>query len=97
MNVFHRDPVLTQREQSEKETREALERINSKLVEESIRAELNKEKEKQLWDKFLEITKDQHYFRLSHVDGLGCPYNVLLFLSNKNTGKTTEIYRMLGR
>lgn len=89
--------ILHERDRSRRETEEALNRISLKIREEYHRAHRNKELEANLWNKFKDITAEAEYFRLKHIEALDIPYNILLFLSNKNTGKTTEIYRNLSK
>lgn len=41
--------------------------------------------------KFQDRVKDEPYFRLSHIDDLGLPYDVLIFVSEKNIGKSRQM------
>lgn len=41
--------------------------------------------------KFAEIVKDEPYFRLAHIDKLGLPYDILIFVSEKNIGKSRQM------
>lgn len=41
--------------------------------------------------KFQDRVKDEPYFRLSHIDDLDLPYDVLIFVSEKNIGKSRQM------
>lgn len=41
--------------------------------------------------RFAEIVKDQDYFRISHIDKLDLPYDILIFVSEKNIGKSRQM------
>lgn len=51
----------------------------------------NREENLRHYLKFQDRVKDEPYFRLSHIDDLGLPYDVLIFVSEKNIGKSRQM------
>lgn len=83
--------VYSQKEETAKTTEEIREakREGFKYIKR------NREQEAKLFKKFKEIIKDEHYFRFEHFEKIGVPYELLIHLSAKNAGKTTEIMRLI--
>lgn len=52
---------------------------------------VNRKENLEHYIKFAERVKDEPYFRLSHIDDLGLPYDVLIFVSEKNIGKSRQM------
>lgn len=62
--------------------------LKQALITSGIR---NKKENLEHYIKFAERVKDEPYFRLSHIDELGLPYDVLIFVSEKNIGKSRQM------
>lgn len=41
--------------------------------------------------KFADIVKNESYFRVHHIDRLKLPYDILIFVSEKNIGKSRQM------
>lgn len=52
---------------------------------------INQQENVEHYLKFAEIVKDEPYFRLAHVDKLELPYDILIFISEKNIGKSRQM------
>lgn len=81
--------------QLENENRLGLERAAILSKEEIEEARKLREIEKQKWEEFKEIIKDEQFMRYEHFQKLNINQHILIHLSVKNTGKTTELYRLI--
>lgn len=81
--------------QLESENRLGLERANILSREEIEEARKLRELERQKWEEFKEIIKDEQFMRYEHFQKLNLNQHILIHLSVKNTGKTTELYRLI--
>lgn len=52
---------------------------------------LRRQKNIEYYVKFAERVKDEEYFRVHHIDELGLPYDILIFVSEKNIGKSRQM------
>lgn len=52
---------------------------------------LNRREAAEAYQRFRERVKDEPYFRLHHIDELGMPYDILIFVSEKNIGKSRQM------
>lgn len=62
--------------------------IKQAIITASIR---NRKENLEHYFKFADRVKDEPYFRLSHINDLGLPYDVLIFVSEKNIGKSRQM------
>lgn len=81
--------------QLESENKLGLERAAILSKEEIEEARKLRELEKQKWEEFKEIIKDEQFMRYEHFQKLNLNQDILIHLSVKNTGKTTELYRLI--
>lgn len=79
----------------ERDIQERLTKIRNAKYLEMMRSTNIKLLEKQKYDEFKEIIKGEKYFRRAHFDKLGIDYDILIHVSSKNAGKTTETYRII--
>lgn len=87
--------VKNQVNQLENENRLGLQRAAILSQEEIDEARKLRELEKQKWEEFKEIIKDEQFMRYEHFQKLNLNQDILIHLSVKNTGKTTELYRLI--
>lgn len=52
---------------------------------------LNRKEAAEAYQKFRERVKTEPYFRLHHIDELEMPYDILIFVSEKNIGKSRQM------
>lgn len=52
---------------------------------------INRKENLEHYLKFAERVKDEPYFRLHHIDSLNLPYDILIFVSEKNIGKSRQM------
>lgn len=87
--------LRTQINQLETENRVGLQKAAILSKEEIEEARKLRDLEKQKWEEFKEIIKDEKFMRYEHFQKLGINQHILIHLSVKNTGKTTELYRLI--
>lgn len=52
---------------------------------------LNNQKNGEYYLQFAERVKEEEFFRLHHIDDLNLPYDILIFVSEKNIGKSRQM------
>lgn len=52
---------------------------------------LNRREAAEAFQRFRDRVKDEPYFRLHHIDELNMPYDILIFVSEKNIGKSRQM------
>lgn len=52
---------------------------------------LNRKENLEHYLKFAERVKDEPYFRMAHINELNLPYDILIFVSEKNIGKSRQM------
>lgn len=82
-------------EAQQQETAEGLEELRKARLIEEQRIKSNRQYESYKWQCFKNIVNGKQYFRMAHIDKLNIKQNILIHLSAKNCGKTTEIYRIM--
>lgn len=76
-------------------TTKGLKKLRGLAKKEQNRVKQFREFERFKWNEFKKIVKGQEYFRFAHLDALNIERDYTIFLSAKNAGKTTEIYRVI--
>lgn len=84
------DEVKVRVEENSFHPREFLELFELKrdIVTASI---LNRREAAEAYQRFRERVKEEPYFRLHHIDELKMPYDILIFVSEKNIGKSRQM------